>query len=451
MPVLIQSIILGFLSIQITRRCTGKYLTPCTLYWFGWVIGSLGYEFNTFIELMPALSDYGINNILLANYGAFGGFVFSSFFVRFERKTFYINNDNKYSSYATLYINKLFWALVIVNFFIGCYFLVNRIGQIGFAAIFNFSTIRDAWVEELYLKTQVSLLQKIFFHISPVISIIPIVLGMKDGLQSKISRKPLLLMWISGMPAGFSTGGRGWILSFWPAYLISYMLVSNYKFDYFKTKVQFALNNKTQKLILLSILALFIIFAFSKIGLNRNKDLYESSNLSASYVFAVLPVSMYLGVPMAASEPHSIFAESISNRYGLLTFDFFGRVFEKLGFVSGMTFVDFLEKSRDYVFMYQERSLATTHATFIPNVIGDFGLDNLLLATFVIVFFIQLIFFKSGSESVFGQTLAVHCCLYGGLYMFQGSLFANSGPVLTVLYAALFTRFAPASFFYRHN
>ncbi len=409
--VLLQTLVLGFVSILITWIRTKRIVSAALAYWFGWAF----LLFGSWI----ALNNYWIVNIdsrslyfiLQLHYGAFIGFSLGSLFTSqknnqksFEKLYYYVNKI----------INKISRKILLLLFFIGTIFLIERILTVGL----NLNYLSN--VREVYNHREDSLIARIGSQVSVIVNFIIIMLAVKDS-KEEINFKLLLLTILAASPLGLANGGRIFLLNYIILYFASLVLCR----DSYKNN-RFLLSTKEWRnfgILIGSVLFIFAIMGYLRGGYGSSFNMF--------YTILIWPVST-----MGAMGSWISSALHGQQTHGLNTFGWLADFLNRLGLMNFS-----LEKMRmqsvvDY-FNSIQNSASSVPRSIIPDLIFDFGKNGVFWGMIFISWILQYATLSFSRKGIFYHTFAT-ISLVGAFMTIQGSVL-TPGVSATLFWGAVFS------------
>ncbi len=427
MDLILATLAFAAISVPVVALLLRTWVNPCTLYWIGWIAGAIGAKLSADSDLMPELSRFGEILILRAHVGAFVAFLLVGAAARFV-------SPNEGKRAEPIKVPDWLWTCAIVavsaQFLVGSAMLVQRVHEDGLGALGDVYNIRQQFLETNYLQEELPPIYRVFSFATCFASIAPILLAIKDANRKGFSGWQLLMLFVCAAPGGVSTGGRIWLAVTISMYCMSYVLAGDMA-GYAGTF------RRLLKHITLPALALLVMFA--AIGIVREKGdpiggLYETYGADRSDR-PLYPLYMYLGTPVIAVGPYSEYATQQHLLKGLASLPWISDQLERLHYVYGSPVIDATKYGRDYVREYDDHRLAATHASVIPQLVLDFGIDNLEISSALrcaLVFVVWLFFKGKGAPGHIAATVA---CLYGAMFSFQDVTFGAAASFLPVIFA----------------
>lgn len=430
MTVLLATLVLGVASVLWTAVCTGRWFTVCTWYWLGWLAGIIGAEISHRVEILPEMSQMTREVILTAHQGAFLGFLL---FACGLRVAIWIRPDRNHDRESPQPDNHLrwLWLLVTAQFLLGTLILLQRLSELGLGS--NLSTIREAFLDKAYLQPELPLGYRIYSLLTLAVATVPIMLAQRDALTRSVRFKSIIALLIAAAPGGISTGGRVWMAATPALYVVSYVTAS--ESERIRGGILRLLRKTAVPLVSLAI-------AFSVFGYIRDRlyvtRLFEGRPMPVA-LQVLAPFYQYLGITVVAAGPYTEFSSEQPRSYGRYTCPWFADQLVRLKLMEAGDYLQYVTASRAYV-KRQDPGLGSTHASYIPNLVADFGFDALLSSALGFVGVLQLLFFLAPRRTFLGQAIRTVTCLYGGLFAFQDSVIGTASAVVPIVTAAIASR-----------
>lgn len=427
MELLIITVGLGLASIGLARAFTKLNFTPCFWYWLGWSLGIAAAEFSAWVGVLPSITPLGHELIIRAHIGAFIGFAFGSYVPGMAMRI-RSRSAGKPQKSPIQVSEKVVRVAIFVQFMLSVFLLINRAYQVGGVTGITLLDIRSSYLGDLRG------FPRLATHIGLIFYFLPVQFGLEDAHSGSIKMRRLLVLWLAGVPGGLASAGRGWIIGPFSSYAFSYLLAKDGPGSF---KQLITLTRKSIPL-LSAMVALFVGIAVMRSADFRGDIAREADRPWYQRSLSIIPVITYFGLPVSAAGPYSEIARSQPLSYGALTFPWLSQQLERFKFVKISPYARFVSGSRHEILMSVDWRIASTHATILPNLVGDFGTDGVLLAMVVLMGVFQFLAVHLRNRELFGHTIAVTCASSGGFWLFQDSMFGVGGTVLGLIWTGIF-------------
>ncbi len=425
MRFVILTTIFALLNIIIIYKLTNRWFSACTWYWLGASLGFIGWEISIRYDwLQPAYSEWVFGLFLQAHLGAFCGFTVISFL--FRNKSSENNITDNYvinTNYHGKHIAHILSFALVAVFFLGTIQLLST-GSL------DILSLREDYISQAHMVDKLPLHMRINIFIGILGSLAVPYRALMDARNGLIDLRLLLLIQIAFIPGGLVTGGRGWILSVFPPYLLCLLTLSE-----LHNKLPQIL--KELKKLIIPILVLMLMVSLIKIY--RTPQLMQSfySENDSKIEIMALPILSYLGVPLSACEIYSDYASRLENTYGLGTFSFITAQLRRFNISNSTvnTASSFFEESRLYITKSEHHLLGSTHATLIPHLILDVGESYVWLIVALYASIFQYIVLKCSYDNILAAALILWATWYGSYSVFSSNIMGMSGSIIMLLYA----------------
>jgi hypothetical protein len=340
----------------------------------------VGHEGGVQTGLFRPFDDFATQLVLQAYSGSFLGFVLVSALLARARTGALSSQSGSKGE-----IPRWLWFVFVINVVLGSYQLVYTIRSTGIslATIKSFfSVAREAYIETLY-RAAVPLVNRLLSYTGAIAALIPVLVAVRDFQRKVISRRLLLTCFVLEATSSLAIGGRGWLFNVY----IPYILVSLYlSFEYHNA--QHRMRVMKFSLVVISVLAVLVSLVFF-IRSGPDVPLDQMTRGEDRILAYAEPVSDYLGIPLEAISAYSRFSDDGRPTFGGCSFPLIGMSLHRLGVPALADLVDYYGEGRDYVARYISVVLATTHATYIPDLVKDVGVRFVWLAALIVAALFQ--------------------------------------------------------------
>lgn len=409
----IQATVYGLFNLGFKVLLRRPMISAAVAFWFGWIFllgGGLISERSQWASFTTEFSVY----LEKMFFGAFVGFSIG---------TFIVHKDRRASTYKDLvllserFINKYGRKVLIVLFSVGVIFFIQRLMVVGLGADYLTE------VRAIYNERGDFILLQIGSHLSILATMFIMLRGVYDSYYG-INFRALLLVIVSGAPLGLANGGRAFLMSYFLAYLSSFLLCrSNF------IKVNFNVTTREcllMALTLAGLLSIFAIMGFLRGGYGDQFNIF--------YTIIIWPVST-----LGAMDSW-VYSAMVSERtYGLNTFGWIVDFMSRIGLIDVSASTKVI---RDTVSFFQEtsNSAAVIPRSILPDLIYDFGVDSIFISMLLMALLLELITSRYAAAGIFLHVLAAQC-LIASFSTIQNSVL-TPGFVATLFWAAIFSRLA---------
>lgn len=433
------TLILATFSFGFNRITTNRTFTPCFFYWSIWLI-DLFCMFCTaqFIDIRP-LSDQAKSLIIQLHIGAFIGFILADILN-------FVNKPKLTSKRKSLFLEKYFipkWLIRIflLSVIVGILYSAFIIYKYGL----DFVAIRKQFIEENYMKSQLPIFSLLSNYSGILLSLIVIIVALKDLQKGKTNYWRLALLTFTALPVILTTGGRGALLNVIPPYTVVILVGT----DYYKLQI---FRRAYFKFLFLIIPIMMLIISLVYYARSESED--QTSGLSGRNFFVsnLIPTTWYIATPIIAMEGYAQYAQSYNQANPPFlgqTFPFINRQLSRLGLSKNGD--EFTSQSRDWVYKNFDIMYGSTHATIIPSLIADFGVEYFWVGMLMLAGLFEFLFLRFSNHGILGAMIIIWTCWYGALNAPTVTLFGSSGPMLQLGFTWIIYRICTKKFKKENN
>jgi oligosaccharide repeat unit polymerase len=371
------SLLLGIASLLIWTVSKRSFL-PSSGFCVGWSVGLVAAIYGASQGELPEIGELGQQLISEAMFGAMAGGLISAAWIRFRE-------DHAHLALTRIDETRLAKAMIWV-FLISALFAILRWRSFGYP-----TTISE--IRFLHVQEQGTMGIRLENYLGIIIGVFTAIYGYKAVSHGDNLLKVSILVWIFQMPLGLITGGRSWLVM--PLIFVVFPILFLFSA---KQAWRILKSNLTTILIILSI----FVTAFSYLGFARLRDNLMGKSITLQESGG--SVRNYLGVPIAAVGPYSEVAIASGPYYGALSFEFFGKQLSRLGLIDTL---DWIYGAREDVSKNLDNRLGSTHSSFIPRLVGDFGVGLLPYITALFIFLADWIFVVFLRRGLMGYFIAL--------------------------------------------
>lgn len=391
------TIILGVISIQITKKLSGTYVSAASAYWFGWsflLSGGLialnkGYGDDLVsLSITPSIFPY----ILDLHLGSFIGFLFGSIVSSKSKRISTHSTFLKANFIVDNFLNK---ALILL-FICGAIFLFQRVQSAGLSSDY-FTNVR-----QIYLERNRPFVEWLGGHVSMLVIFFTICLGIRDAKDS-FNVKDLLILIIASAPLGLGNGNR--------IFLFMYIMIYFSSFFLFRSTLNSGIW-KQGELKKVGILIGTNLLIFSTIGFIRGG---YGDEFNFVLTIVMWPVSSLYAMDTWIQE--ALFQPRTNAFY---TLGWLRGLASDLGIVDLTDEHEIINASYSY-FLKTQNTVIFIPKTIIPELIFDFGSKGVFWGMLIISFLLQKATLLYAGRNLILHTLAV-VSLYAAFISIQGSV-----------------------------
>lgn len=407
---LVLILFLGLINIFFNRIINKTILSASFCFWLAWfllMLGSISFINN---DLMNSFSQIEIDTFYTFFVWCFWGFLFGTVF---SYRSFNNNNTTifKLTAFSEYIIKNYFNKALNIVLLTGTIFFITRLNQVELSSSF-FAEVRD-----IYNEREFNFFQWLGTHFIVIVYFLLILLGVRDaktGFKINLLLKTILF----ASPLFLANGTRTFLISPFLYYVVSFLLVrGSLKKRLFNSKELIIFST-----LLFSSLLLFSFIGYSRGGYGNTFNLY-------------LPI---IGWPVSTTQEfYNWLDASMSSEptNGFLTFGWFASLFDNLQLLS-------FEYEKNQFNNILEGFIASNNATafvprsIIPDLIFDFGYNNLAISSFILAFAIQFVSNILKSKSIISHTISV-VLLISAFMTIQNSIF-SPGTVVLIFWSVIF-------------
>lgn len=416
--VLIQTLVLGIISVILTKLISKTLISASISYWFGWSFLIIGTATAVNNGWFNNISSQSLNYISQLHFGAFIGFFVGTLLSSRPKK-------NGIGYYNLIYqsnfvVNKVTGKVLLILFVLGMIFLIIRIQLVGFNLNY-FTNVR-----EVFNETKVTRIGWVATHLAVIMTLIVILSGLTDAIGG-MNFKRLLLITLATAPLALANGARGFLIG----YLIKY-LASLFMWRGLSGRYKYLLPKNEWFTIFTYIVVAMSIF--SVIGFIRGG---WGDKLNMAYTIIVWPTST-----VGALDSWIPAALTGNSTHGLLTFGWFAGTMHRFGIMDLSSELKVIPSLQHY-FTSTGNSAASIPKSIIPDLIFDFGANGVFWGMLIISFILQIISISFQGKGLVRHTLAVLSVL-GAFNTIQSSVYTNEFAAI-IIWVILF------SLYFRYN
>ncbi len=382
---LLLTIILGFVSIYITKKKSKTLISAATAYWFGWTFLLFGASVAVNNEWIMSIGELPLYYIQQLHFGAFVGFLIGTLITPRNNA---VQQYEKLIEKSIFITNKISNKALIILFIFGLIFLSQRIQRVGL----NFDYFTD--VRQVYAERNRPFVEWAGTHLSVMISFLIVLLGIKDSKQS-VNIKELLKYIIAAAPLGLANGSRIFLLNYLIIYLAS-LLICRGTFKFKKSIIERE-ELKRITLFLMSLLIIFSIIGFIRGGYGDTFNFF--------YTILIWPVST-----ISAMESWITMALTSPCTHGYFTFGWVIDFFDRIGVIDYSNERESITSALNY-FNDHYDSAASIPKSILPELIYDFGKNGVFWSILIISVLLQVASLRLVGKGIFSHTLAVLCLI----------------------------------------
>lgn len=420
--------LMGCASAWISQRITGLSFTVCFWYWFGWGVGIPAAAWMGSIDMLPAITPLAASLIFRLHCGAFIGFFLGSIVYRSSARR----------SHPPMLIRKENDLVVvghITNVTIILAFLAS-LGQLYYRTSVMGVDVTDlAVVRESYVESQGSIGQRIIFQILIVTAWIPALFALEDVRDGVIRTRRLAIFLAAAGLGGLTTGGRGWIIAPLVTYTISLFCALDGR-GAWKRAIHSGWRLRYLGVLASSLFVIVLVFRSYERGSLTQAIAEERIKPWSESSLSVLPIITYFGIPISAIDPYAQIAETWSPTKGSMSLGWISKQLYRVGVYDRNYDEEYLILARQIVRSNYDDRLASTHATIVPRLVGDFGVVGVAPAMCVLAFATTCLGIALRNRGFLLHLIAISCLQFGGFWLFQDFLLFAGSSILGVFWAA---------------
>ena len=374
------SISLFLLSLILIRKLRKTFITSATSFFFGWtfLLWGTNYAINQkWINEVSLLSNEFIFYFLI---NAFLGIIIATLIFPVKRD---FNKFQLFYEQSSLLLKKVSNKFLLILFILGVLFLFNRLSSVGFSLDYL------SEVREVYNQGNRLLIDRIATHISVIVSLFIILIGVKDSKEG-VNLKYIGLVIFAAAPLGLANGGRTFLLNYVILYLASLFLARGL---YGQNK--YILSKK--EWIPISVYMFILLLIFALLGFTRGGYGKEFDFL---YTILIWPIST-----MGALDTWLNIAIQANSTNGYFSFGWFSQFSNSIGLVNYTEEINSIKKIFANLF-FSRNSAAVIPKSIIPELIFDFGTKGAFIGIFIAMFILQFFSLRFGGKGIFTHTLA---------------------------------------------
>lgn len=422
--VLIQTLVLGIISVLLTKKISNILISASTAYWFGWIFLLVCTKIAINNDWLAELGIQPLNYISQLHFGAFFGFFVGTILsTPPKRRT---TSHLKLMNQSDFIVNKITNKAIIVLFVLGCIFLISRIRLVGFDMNYFLK------VREVYNENSQPFIGWLSTHISVLISFIVILCGITDA-KGEMNFKRLLIIILATAPLALSNGSRGFLIGYLIKYLISLLV---WREIYGKHKF---ILTKNEWFKIISYLTISMLL-FSVIGFIRGG---YGDKLNILYNIVMWPTATTSAMGSWISE-----ALTSNSTNGLLTFGWLAGFIQRIGIADFSSEREVIKSTIDYFYTIGN-SAPSAPKSIIPDLIFDFGKNGVFWGILIISFLLQIISISFLGKDLLRHTLAI-LCIIGAFFTIQISVISSEFAVILIWALAFTLYFRYTKFHYRY-
>jgi hypothetical protein len=437
---------LAALSVAMISYFTRRTLTVAVFYWCGWLLGIGAATTMSGDGMLPPFTARGQGLLLQLHLGAFAGFVLAA--LAYHLIVVATLGPRRLATHQREMVDRLHLsgqivgAALVLQLALGLVTLGYRLQDAGgFSGLSTLMNLRATFLTSTYLVKELPLAVRLSTHLGLMLAPFPFLFAMQDALAGQPRTTRLVLWWLASVPAGLSTGGRGWIIAAPALYAFGYLVTSGDVLNSIGVRRLV----RRGSLAVLGMVALFGLIERLRTRDSLSTTLLERGTGSRWYqaVPSLIPVVYYMGLPTLAVDEHAAFAERGPRHGGTLTMPFAMSQLARLGLPAGQgSLGDFTKDVRMHSIRGRYPVLAATHATIVPPLVGDFGEARLPLVMAALCFVMELTFLFLRRRGIVRRFIAVQIVMFGGFWVFQDFGLIQAGAVLPALWLALLAALA---------
>lgn len=409
---LLQTVALYFaINVGLRAILRQPLLSAAAAFWGGWAFLLVGGIFVVeqgwrtisldFVPYLKTLFD-----------GALAGFAIGAVLGAMRKPRSYFDET---AALSNLFLNKYSGLILLSLFVVGSLFLAYRISLVGFN-INYLSNVRGVYNQ----KDDVLLLQ-IGSQLSVMAVVIIILMGLVDAREG-INVRKILTVVVAGAPLGLANGGRIFLLSYFMAYIGSFLLCRAHVFA--KRMPLVTLPEATiASGALLILLSIFAVMGHVRGG--------YGDNLNVIYTVLVWPVST-----LEAMDSWVKAALYGGQTYGLNTLGWIADVLSRVNLLDFKKYVPVLGDAIQS-FKDANNSAAVIPRSILPDLIFDFGYGNVFASMMAVAGALEFATSRYVARGIFLHVLAVEC-LIASFSTIQNSVL-SPGFAVAIFWGAVFS------------